>query len=945
MSKHLEKLGVLPGREEQLGALNEAICDAFTKEWPCIALVEGAPGCGKSAFLEAVVGGIAAATKAVVLSATCSPRERHAQYGALRQLIQACDRPTQARAAYERLDATTLEAMLDEHGTPPWQTAILVHDATFAVFSAIAAEHPLALVLDDVQDIDKASADCLLYVVRRLRSAPVALVVSDTTSLADISTFRHELQLQPHHLSVRLVPLNENDVRLITASRLPSADSARISAACYAATGGNPLLVRAYLDDYGGQVSGVARPCGSGPAFDRAVIRCLQRAPEPVRQLACAMGVLADDGGPRRLARLLGFQQGEVDRAITVLGLSGLLTPDRHLRACVRATVLREMDPQDRAESHERAAKLLYEEGEAPRLLAHHLIAAQSSASAWSVPTLQDAALQSAGEGDTYFAERCLELASTDERAYGSSKAMLLELAWRSDPAAGDRYVPGLLEALAKRQLPVRDAMTLIRHQLWHGRIPEAVSVVAELRHAPDYAENSDAIRTFHMWLTHAFPPLLSVATSTAGRPGEASIHETLLSSVDLQVTGIRALSEVLTNQPDGQAVANARHVFKSRTPDEFTFITTQSALLTLVYVELTAEAAEHCDRLLAEAARANIRTWHAVLTGIRAEIHRRTGDLAAAAELAQSALDQLPERSWGVPIVQPLTCRLLTMLASGDLAGAAKIVERPLPSATSQSALGLIYQYACGQHQLAAGSPQAALRTFTTCGDVARSWDLDMPTVLPWRGGAAEAHLQLGRPDQARELLTEQLALVEGHYPRVHGATLRGLARTLPPAEACEVLAQALQLVESSGDRLALTHTLHELSLSYGALGESRRARMYEQLARRMAKEGGISVPQDREEKPRPVSWAAKLTGAEQRVAMLAARGLTNREIGEHLFITPSTVEQHLTRTFRKLEVKHRDELPLELGLDSSAAPAQPGPGPVRTMGDAAANWSIRSA
>lgn len=54
----------------------------------------------------------------------------------------------------------------------------------------------------------------------------------------------------------------------------------------------------------------------------------------------------------------------------------------------------------------------------------------------------------------------------------------------------------------------------------------------------------------------------------------------------------------------------------------------------------------------------------------------------------------------------------------------------------------------------------------------------------------------------------------------------------------------------------------------------------------------------------------------------MLAARGMTNREISTELFITVSTVEQHLTRDYKKLDITSRQELPLhtELGLPETA-------------------------
>lgn len=54
----------------------------------------------------------------------------------------------------------------------------------------------------------------------------------------------------------------------------------------------------------------------------------------------------------------------------------------------------------------------------------------------------------------------------------------------------------------------------------------------------------------------------------------------------------------------------------------------------------------------------------------------------------------------------------------------------------------------------------------------------------------------------------------------------------------------------------------------------------------------------------------AAVLTRAERRVAVLAADGCTNRAIAARLYVTPSTVEQHLTSVYRKLRVRSREDL-----------------------------------
>jgi DNA-binding CsgD family transcriptional regulator len=54
------------------------------------------------------------------------------------------------------------------------------------------------------------------------------------------------------------------------------------------------------------------------------------------------------------------------------------------------------------------------------------------------------------------------------------------------------------------------------------------------------------------------------------------------------------------------------------------------------------------------------------------------------------------------------------------------------------------------------------------------------------------------------------------------------------------------------------------------------------------------------------------QLSDAEQRVAALAAFGYTNGQIAHKLYITVSTVEQHLTRVYRKLGIAGRAELPI---------------------------------
>ena len=57
-------------------------------------------------------------------------------------------------------------------------------------------------------------------------------------------------------------------------------------------------------------------------------------------------------------------------------------------------------------------------------------------------------------------------------------------------------------------------------------------------------------------------------------------------------------------------------------------------------------------------------------------------------------------------------------------------------------------------------------------------------------------------------------------------------------------------------------------------------------------------------------LTGAAALTASERRVAQLAATGHTNREIAQRLYITPKTVEKHLSSAYAKLEITSRAQL-----------------------------------
>ena len=63
--------------------------------------------------------------------------------------------------------------------------------------------------------------------------------------------------------------------------------------------------------------------------------------------------------------------------------------------------------------------------------------------------------------------------------------------------------------------------------------------------------------------------------------------------------------------------------------------------------------------------------------------------------------------------------------------------------------------------------------------------------------------------------------------------------------------------------------------------------------------------------ERERELGQIDALTASEQRVVALAAEGATNRDIAQTLYVTPKTVEVHLSNAYRKLGIRSRRELP----------------------------------
>jgi len=196
-------------------------------------------------------------------------------------------------------------------------------------------------------------------------------------------------------------------------------------------------------------------------------------------------------------------------------------------------------------------------------------------------------------------------------------------------------------------------------------------------------------------------------------------------------------------------------------------------------------------------------------------------------------------------------------------------------------------------------------------------------PAIASWRTAAVAAHRALGQHDDAAALAGEQLALArKSGSPVTLGVALRVHGMPSVRDHEGEELAEAVSLLEPAPAR-------YELALALAGYGgwlrrAGRRAEARPPLRRALDLAGrtgaaGLAADVRREllaagARPRRAALTGPdaLTSAERRVAGLAADGLSNRQIAEHLFITQATVETHLRHAFGKLGITSRADLRL---------------------------------
>ena len=188
-------------------------------------------------------------------------------------------------------------------------------------------------------------------------------------------------------------------------------------------------------------------------------------------------------------------------------------------------------------------------------------------------------------------------------------------------------------------------------------------------------------------------------------------------------------------------------------------------------------------------------------------------------------------------------------------------------------------------------------------------------PGVVAWRSTAALARLALGESQRARALAQEELELArERGLTRVVIRDLRVLAFAAKGTRRLDLLSEAVRVGRAAPPRLEYINALVDLGGATRRANQRIAARHPLHLALELADRGGAAALARRAREELDATGARSrrvllsgiqaLTPSERRVADLAARGFTTRQIAQTLFVTTKTVEFHLRHVYRKLDI-----------------------------------------
>jgi DNA-binding CsgD family transcriptional regulator len=930
--------GALVEREGELELVERLLGEAAEGSGSLLVL-DGPAGIGKSRLLAAAQER-AEARGFQLLRARGGELERDFSHGVVRQLYEArlaaCDEDERAAllAGAARLAAPLFEfADTGEARSDDTEVAFATLHGLFWLTANITERAPTLVSVDDLQWCDRPSLRFLSYLARRLDGLPLLVAVSLRPGEpdADVAVLA-ELESEPHATVVGPAPLSLEAVQRLLQRVFDSDPAPEFVRAVHLACGGNPLLfnelVRAVLGE-GLQTSASAAASVRelGPeTLARVVLRRLRRLGAAAEALARAVAILGDDCELAVAAALAVLDPQQAATAAAALARVEILRargPLGFVHPVLRAAVYGDLSDAERSLAHERAAELLADRDAASQQVAVHLLQARPKGRASVVAALREAGRRASTEGAADTARTYLERALAEPPGAEQRADVLFELGvaeLRSGMTASGHLEEA--DRLLQGQPRSAEAVLALASGLYaEGRQHDAADVLRERidRLGPSDAAAAQRLEAQLIGWARYDARLYPMARERLARIDGAVSED----SFDGRFLLALAASELARagDSPDRARELVHRALAAGPLLSDESWQAYAVALAVLVTLDDLDAAVRSYTGWLEEARTRGLAFTAARAAGFRALAMLRCGELAEAEADARTALDI--SRSLAGERGHPeLLAHLSEALAErGKLAEAIATLdagagdeERP----TFQAAQRLDVR---ARLRIAAGEAERGLADLLVVGERLEAFGVRNPSHSAWRSRAALVLHGLGDREEARRLAHEELELARRwSAPRPLGAALRAAGLIEPGADGLELLRMSVDVLGASPALLERAKSLTELGAALRRANQRAEARGLLHDGLDLAERCGAAPVAERAHaellatgaRPRRLvrTGVDSLTPSERRVAQMAADGQTNREIAQGLFVTPKTIEMHLSNAYRKLDIQARSQL-----------------------------------
>ena len=933
---------VLREREAELALIDESLQRARAGVGSAV-VIEGPAGIGKTRLLLSARER-AQALDLRALRARAGELEREFSYGVVRQLFEnefgqvgeaaRADLLTgPAALAAQVFDVATTTR--PDHGGEVFAT---LH-GLFWLTVNVADRGPLLLSVDDLHWSDVPSLRFLAYLLRRIEGLPLVLIATarpDENSPA--RSIVHEIAADAATAVLRPQPLSADTVGTLVHDRLGDVAHPSFSTALHEWTAGNPLLVNELIDAVAGRpmkptaqaVDEVRQLAPEG--VSRFVLRRLHALDEPAVSLAQRAAVLGDGAPLDQVAELAGLTYADAARAAQALRRADVLALDDRVtftHPVARRAIYDSIDAHQREQAHAHAARILAAAGAPPAHVATHLLTVRPRGDPAVIAPLLAAANQAASQGApdaaaTYLARALAEPPPDEQRTQ-----VLLELGVAQARAHPEQAIAHLTEALElmEDEHAIADAALELSNALQFLGRPAAWQEILE--RVSDRLTDQAAIRRVEaelIWLTSYRTEQYPVAAARLPRIQRQDCGEDVAGR---QLLALLASQAARAGKHPERALQMARDALREGTLVHERLAPIFSVPMTvLVHLDHFDEALAVCDAALQRSRHHGAIYLFALASGLRSDLFLRRGALADAEADAQAAVD-------AISAIHSFhgSRKMLGEISfeRGDLSGAAAHLDNPEIGAGApgswEAALLITSRSRLRLHQ---GRLHEAVDDARTAGAWFKAMGTTNPAYAPWRSYAALALLGLDERDEALRLAREQLRLArEWGAPRAlgHALTTAGLVEGAETGLA--LLRHAVDALAGSPAILEHARALTELGATLRRSNHRAEARGFLTTALQLAETCGATglAQRAREEliatgaRPRRAmrSGIDALTPTEHRVSQMAAQGQTNRQIAQALFVTPKTIEVHLSHAYQKLGIRSRSQLPEH--LDAGAA------------------------